>query len=42
MLLPDGRSENVPAGTYEWTVKDRSEKIEYVKSAGYVKNPESD
>jgi len=35
VLLPDGRSENVPAGTYEWT--DRSEKIEYVKSAGYVK-----
>lgn len=21
VLLPDGRSENVPAGTYEWTVK---------------------
>ena len=21
VLLPEGRSENVPAGTYEWTVK---------------------
>ena len=37
VLLPDGRSENVPAGTYEWTVKSPSGKERICKKCRIFK-----